>query len=80
MYHILDKEPTNSEKLRKEPFGHTLLTKTTDSVHILFQNVNGLKLSIVDHTIEETCNAITKLNIDIGYLVEYYLGSPKNKK
>ena len=67
---ISDSKPTNSEKLKNEPFSHTLLNRTTDWVRILFQNVNGLKISSTGHTLEGTCNAIQKFNIDIAFLTE----------
>ena len=70
MYPIIDNKPTNSETLRNELFGHTLLNKTTDSVRILFQNVNGLEFSNTGHTFEETFNAIHKFNIDIACLAK----------
>ena len=82
MHPISYNKPTNSEKLRNEPFGHTLLTKTTDSVRILFQNVNDLEISSTGHTLEETCNVITKFNIDIACLAEINTNwdHPKAKK
>ena len=69
MYPISDNKRTNSEKFRNEPFGNTMLTKTIDSVRILFQNVNELELSSIGHTFKEKCNAITKFNIDMACLV-----------
>ena len=58
MHSISDNKPTNNKKIRNEPFGHTNLTKTIDSVRILFQIFNRFELSSTGHTLEETFNKI----------------------
>ena len=64
------KQHINKNKWINDPFGYTLINKTKDSIRILFQDINGLELSTTSHTLEETCNAIKKFNIDIVYLAE----------
>ena len=48
----------NKNKSSNDPFRHTLINKTKESIRILFQNINDLELSTTGHTLEETCNAI----------------------
>ena len=45
MHPISYNKPTNNNKIRNELFGHTLLTKTIDSVRILFKSLNRFELS-----------------------------------
>ena len=47
-----------NNKLKNDPFGDNLKNETTDSIQILFQNVNGLELSTTGHTLEEICDSI----------------------
>ena len=58
---ISDRQSINIGKLRNEPFGHTLINKTTYSVRIIFQNGNGPELSSTSHTLGKTYNAINNL-------------------
>ena len=72
----------NKKKLKNDPFGDILKNKTKDFIRILFQNVGGLELSTMGHTLEVTCQSMKEYNIGIACLAETNTNwnHPKAKK
>lgn len=68
----MNKIPQNNscDKVKNEPFGHTIQNKPIYTIRIYFQNVDELELSNIGYTLEETRNVIQKYYINIACLAE----------